>query len=111
MNWENISDNLHIEELIKASEERPVMIFKHSTRCSISDMVKNRLERETAPEGISFYFLDLIQHRDLSNRISERFSVHHESPQVLLIRNGECIYDESHNAISMAEIAENARAR
>ena len=106
MDWKIISDSHHIEELSLVSKDHPVVIFKHSTRCSISDMIKNRLERSGTPQGVNFYFLDLIRYRDLSNRIGEKFSVHHESPQVLLIRNGECIYDESHNGINMEELAE-----
>ena len=62
----------------------------------------------TPPEGIDFYFLDLIQYRNLSNDIAERFAVYHESPQVLLIRQGECVYDQSHNGITMEDIAEQA---
>ncbi|MGX5817274.1 bacillithiol system redox-active protein YtxJ [Chitinophaga lutea] len=101
---------LESEEQLNAIQERsfdhPVVIFKHSTRCSISGMVKTRLERSAEPEGLEFYYLDLIRYRSVSNRIAELYGVEHESPQVLLIRNGECIYDESHTAISMEELAE-----
>jgi len=71
-------------------------------------MVRNRMERSDIPEEIDFNFLDLLAHRSLSNKIAEQFSVYHESPQVLLIRNGECIYDESHMGISMPELVEQA---
>jgi hypothetical protein len=67
-------------------------------------MAKGRLEREVAPDGLDFYYLDLLHHRPLSNLIAEKFSVNHESPQLLLIKNGECTYDESHNGISMQEL-------
>lgn len=69
-------------------------------------MAKNRLEREQGPEQVKFYFLDLIKHRNISNRIADEFGVYHESPQVLLIKNAECTYDESHNGISMQDIKE-----
>lgn len=69
-------------------------------------MSKNRLERSSAPETIDFYYLDLISNRKLSNTIAETFNVHHESPQLLLIKNGECVYDESHSGISMDDIVE-----
>ena len=69
-------------------------------------MAKQRLERSTAPDALPFYYLDLINHRAISNAIAEKFQVHHESPQILLIKNGECIYAESHNGINMAEIEE-----
>jgi bacillithiol system protein YtxJ len=69
-------------------------------------MAKGRLERSTQPDGIDFNYLDLIAHRNISSKIAEMFSVEHESPQILIIKNGECVYDESHNAISMDEIVE-----
>lgn len=97
-------------DLIKAeSHVVPQLIFKHSTRCSISVMALSRLDRSETPEGVRFHLLDLLSHRQLSNQIADMFGVVHESPQVLLIRNGECIYEESHNAISMEEIVEQSR--
>jgi bacillithiol system protein YtxJ len=71
-------------------------------------MAKNRLDKSAQPEGIKFYYLDLLQHRNISGKIAEDFHVHHESPQVLVIKNGECIYDESHNGIYLDEIVEQA---
>lgn len=67
-------------------------------------MTKSRLEKADTPEGIDFYYLDLITYRSVSNKVAEYFKVYHESPQVLLIKNGECIYDESHSGIRMDEI-------
>ena len=110
MNWIEITDESQIERIKEESFEHPVVIFKHSTRCSISAMAKNRLERETAVAGVAFYYLDLIRYRAISNRIAEVFEVVHESPQVLMISKGACIYDESHNGIDMAEIADAALA-
>ena len=69
-------------------------------------MVKSRLERETAPEGIDFYYLDLLNHREVSNTIAEKYHVHHESPQILVIKNKECVYAESQTAITMSDILE-----
>lgn len=110
MNWTDLTDEPQLEAIRQQSFEQPVVIFKHSTRCSISSMAKSRLERSSVPEGIAFYYLDLIRYRPVSNKIAEDFQVHHESPQVLLIRNGECIYDESHNGIDMEEIAEQVKS-
>ena len=106
MNWIHLTDEAQLEMIKQQSIDQPIVIFKHSTRCSISTMAKNRLEREQTPGNIKFYYLDLLAHRNISNRIAELFGVHHESPQILLIRSGECIYDESHNGISMEEIVE-----
>lgn len=106
MNWQLLTEETQLQQIREQSYQQPVVIFKHSTRCSISSMAKNRLERTGAPEHILFYYLDLIRYRPVSNMIAEIFQVHHESPQILLIRNGECIYDESHNGIDMQEITE-----
>jgi bacillithiol system protein YtxJ len=104
MNWIALTTESQLAEIKDASAAKPVVIFKHSTRCSISAVAKSRLERAKAPETISFYYLDLIKYRDISNKIASDFNVEHESPQVLLIRNGECIYDESHSGITMDDI-------
>ena len=81
-------------------------IFKHSTRCSISMMVKKRFELDwnKLPSDFPLYFLDLIKHRDLSNQVAKDFNVHHESPQLLLIKDGECISDVSHGEVSVDEV-------
>ena len=105
MNWNLLTSEAQLTELLEKSKVNPQVIFKHSTRCSISSMIKNRIERESVPPGIDFHFLDLIANRSLSNRVAEDFKVNHESPQVLLVRNGECVYHESHYAIYMEEIA------
>ncbi|PAW92175.1 thioredoxin family protein [Mucilaginibacter sp. MD40] len=81
------------------------LIFKHSTRCSISMMAKRRFEMDwdSLPADMPLYFLDLIKHRDISNQIAQDFSVYHESPQMLLIKDGECVLDQSHSSISVNE--------
>lgn len=108
MKWHHLTKAEDLTSLVERSHQTPQVIFKHSTRCSISSMAKNRLESADAPDGIDFHYLDLIAYRELSNKIAADFHVHHESPQVLLIHDGECIYDESHMGISMAELTEQA---
>ena len=108
MNWIVLTEERQLEEIKEKSEQQPVVIFKHSTRCSISSMAKNRLEREKPQGDVLFFFLDLVRYRAISNKIAADFRVHHESPQVLLIKNGECTYEESHNGISMQDITEQA---
>jgi bacillithiol system protein YtxJ len=68
-----------------------------------------RLQKAQQPDGVDFYYLDLLAHRPLSAKVAEVFGVHHESPQVLVIRDGKCVYDESHLAISMMDIVDMAR--
>jgi len=106
MNWIQLTNLDQLQE-IKAATGYSA-IFKHSTRCSISMMARKRFEFDwtAIPEGIPLYFLDLIAHREISNTIAEIFEVRHESPQLLLIKDGECIYETSHGEISAEELAE-----
>jgi bacillithiol system protein YtxJ len=110
MNWIQLTEEAQLNDIKNLSNSKPQLIFKHSTRCSISSMAKSRLERASAPAGVDFYYLDLIKHRNISQKIADVFDVSHESPQVLLIKNSECVYDESHSGISMDEIAEQVAA-
>jgi bacillithiol system protein YtxJ len=104
MNWIALQTEAQLNDIKEKSTRRPQLIFKHSTRCSTSALVKGRLERAQKPEAIDFYYLDLLNHRPISNKIADTFSVDHESPQVLLIRDGACVYDESHLGITMDNI-------
>lgn len=104
MNWIPLTQPGQLAHITERSFTVPQVIFKHSTRCGTSAMILSRLERSTEQGNIEFYFLDLIKYRDISNQIAEQFGVYHESPQLLLIKNGECTYDESHMGISMEEL-------
>ena len=108
MNWIPLTDQNQLETIQDLSFTTPQVILKHSTTCSISKMSLARLERSEAASTIQFYYLDLLNYRAISNAIAEKFSVYHESPQILLIKNGECTYDESHGGIRMEEIVEQA---
>jgi bacillithiol system protein YtxJ len=110
MNWIPLQNESQLEDIQAKSANRPQLIFKHSTRCSASAIVKGRLERAGKPEAIDFYYLDLINNRPVSNKVADLFRIDHESPQVLLIRDGQCIYDESHLGITMADIVDAAAA-
>ncbi len=107
MNWNKLNNNAQLEEIKKESHNYPVLILKHSTRCSISSATLGRLERSWKQEEVGDlkpYFLDLIAYRPISNQIAEDFGVWHESPQALIIRNGESVYDTSHFDISFDAI-------
>ena len=110
MNWIQLTAATQLAEIKELSKSKPQLIFKHSSRCSISAVAKSRLERAMPPENVDFYFLDLIKNRDISNKVAEEFFVNHESPQVLLIKNGKSVYDESHSGINMDDIKEQAVA-
>lgn len=109
MNWIPLQNEEQLDEIIANSSNKPQVIFKHSTRCPVSSMAKNRLDKKDQPEGTDFYYLDLLKHRNISNKIAANFNVHHQSPQVLVINNGKCTYDESHSGISMEEIKANVK--
>lgn len=106
MNWIDLSAEQQLDSILEESKSKTVLIFKHSTRCSISSMAKARLDKGTTPDNVPCYYLDLIRYRPISNKVAEVFSVHHESPQVLLIKNGECFYEETHNGIRLDDIME-----
>lgn len=100
MNWYQLTDMQQLEVLKEASFLEPVLFFKHSTRCSISVMALNRFEREWDDYNFRAYLLDLLSYREVSNAIADVFAVEHQSPQILLIKNGNCVFHQSHNAIS-----------
>ena len=107
MNWNIISNENDLTNLLSISNKNSCLIFKHSTRCSISKMAKSRLERNWE-EGINItpFYLDLLNHREISDKIAMQFNVVHQSPQVLLIRKEKCEYNSSHNEISYSKIKE-----
>jgi bacillithiol system protein YtxJ len=111
INWIALNNPEQLEEILElscSSDHQGVLIFKHSTRCSISHMALSRLERNWKPETVNTpsYLLDLLAYPEISRLISQKFEVQHESPQVLLIRNAKCVYYASHNAISYDDIEE-----
>jgi bacillithiol system protein YtxJ len=107
MNWNNLENASQLDAINEESKTIPVLLFKHSTRCSISSMALNRIEsnwKDSDNELIKPYYLDLIAHRDISNLIAAHYGIEHQSPQALVISNGECIYHESHTNIRYADI-------
>ena len=112
ISWNDLTDLEQLNEIILLSNESPVLIFKHSTRCSVSRMALKQFEAESlqcnvfTQDKVTPYFLDLIAYRDISNEIASRFQVVHQSPQVLLIKNGKSVYDASHSDIDANDLAE-----
>lgn len=104
--WLHLVDDSQLNMAIAQSHHSLVLIFKHSTRCGISSMVLNRFNRNELPQAANLYLLDILKYRDLSNRIASEFHVHHESPQLLVLRNGDCILDYSHNEINVSSVFE-----
>ncbi|SMB94788.1 general stress protein [Hymenobacter roseosalivarius DSM 11622] len=105
--WQQLTQEDQLTDIARESHEQPVLIFKHSTTCSISAAAKGKLERQWADAGLSdvkIYYLDLLRFRPISGAIAEKFGVRHESPQLLLIQDGECSYNASHMGIRLSEV-------
>lgn len=107
--WNELAGIDQLNLLVEESKKRPVIIFKHSTRCSISNTALSRLERSwaTLPNSeVKMVYLDLLRHRDVSDQIADKFGIIHESPQLLLIQNGECTFSKTHLDIRLEEAFE-----
>jgi bacillithiol system protein YtxJ len=104
MNWNQLTTEQQLDELIQSSHAKPVVIFKHSTRCSISSTALSRLERAWDATETAAFYLDLIAYRPISGLIAEKFDVEHQSPQVLVINKGNCTYSATHWDIAMDEL-------
>lgn len=105
INWLQLTDISQLDEIEDASNSKLVVIFKHSTRCSISRMALRQFENEfEANENVLSYYLDLLNHRDISNEIASKFSVVHQSPQLLIISKEKCINNASHSDIDAGVI-------
>ena len=108
MHWIHLIDEDQLQKIIVRSQEKPQVIFKYSSNCHLSQAIFMRLQNNGCPEHIDFHFLDLIAHENISKKILETFHVIDQSPQILLIKDGECIFQESHSEISLEEIMEHA---
>ena len=109
MNWLPLIAEQQLMDVNLLSEQsfvKAVVLFKHSTRCATSSMALNRLERswKLSDKEVPTYFLDLLKFRDVSDKIADIYGIPHASPQVLIIKNGKCIYTSSHTDISTADI-------
>jgi len=105
-NWKTLDSEAQLKEVIKGSHERPVMLFKHSTTCGISAGAKHRLESEwnIDPAKMDFYYLDLLSFRSVSNLIAEKLNVIHQSPQIILVKDGVAVFNTSHHAIDATAV-------
>ncbi len=107
MNWKRLTGTEQLNQLEEESRVKRVLIFKHSTRCSISDAALGRLQRhwkEGNEEQITCYYLDLLKFRELSNHVAEKYGVPHQSPQALLIRDGKCVFSQTHFDIDLKQL-------
>lgn len=104
MQYTEITSNDTLNNLIELSNNSPIVVFKHSNRCSVSRWVWNDFQRANFPAEVKIFLLNVIEQRHLSNQLAEHFEIRHESPQVLLIQNGKCIYHDSHQGIDATKM-------
>ena len=106
MNWISFTNLSQISEISESSHKKPVIIFKHSTRCSVSRLALKQFEREFDIDAsqIDCYFLDLLNFKEISNQIGEHFAVQHQSPQLILVQNGQATYNVSHSEIDASDL-------
>lgn len=105
MNWIPLTNSAQIEELTKQSEDKAVIIFKNSNRCYISKFALKNFEKEfTNPTDSPCYMIDVVGDRLMSIEIADRFKVHHESPQLIVVSKGIAVFNTSHESINAKEI-------
>lgn len=104
--WIKLTQMETLEEIAEDSHNQPIAILKHSTSCGISRMVLRQFEQNynLEQDSVKLYFLDLLSYRDISNKIATRFNVPHESPQLIVIKDGKSIYDASHSEIDVNKL-------
>ncbi len=99
--WSNLTEESQIAEIIALSISIPIYIFKHSTTCGISAQAKENLEIsfKNTDKPFLLYYLDLLKYRSISNEVASKLNVHHQSPQLILVHNGEVVFTTSHHKI------------
>jgi bacillithiol system protein YtxJ len=104
--WKNIKSEEDLEKALESSYQGKIAIFKHSTSCFISKTVLRNFEKEVenSDQEVEVYYLDLLAHRPISNKIAEDFGIRHESPQLIVIKNGKPVNSASHQDISLSQI-------
>ncbi|MDT0554562.1 bacillithiol system redox-active protein YtxJ [Patiriisocius hiemis] len=104
--WKQLTTMEQLDEIVATSKSKPIAIFKHSTRCGISRMVLRNFENSfsISEEQLDLYYLDLLSYRDISDAVGHRFQVLHQSPQLLVIKNGTAVAHASHHSIQASEL-------
>lgn len=104
--WTPLTSEVELQALIDNSHSKDCVLLKHSTTCPISSIAKLRIDDDwdLDSDKVQLYYLDLLSYRSISNKIAEKFETVHESPQILIIKNGRSVYDVSHLDINMKEI-------
>jgi len=104
--WQPLTDVSQLDDIDKRSKTKTQIVFKHSTRCGVSSMVMNQfVSMYDVDANLDLYYLDLLSHRDVSNEIGYKFQVMHQSPQLLIIKNGTTVAHASHGGINEVDLS------
>lgn len=104
--WLPLTTVSQLDIITDKSKSKTQLVFKHSTRCGISRMVMNQfVSAYDIDNNVDLYFLDLLSHRDVSNEVGYKFQVMHQSPQLLVIKNGVVVAHASHGAINEVDLS------
>ena len=103
MNWKHLNSKDDLDEAITSSSNSLVILFKHSTRCSVSRMAMKMLEQgwDESLDSVSAYYLDLIEYREVSSTIAEKLSIEHQSPQLLVLKSRQVVHHANHHSIDV----------
>ncbi len=106
INWTSVKHPTQIDEIVELSRQKTCLIYKHSPTCSISSMARHRLEGswDFQEQDLATFFVDVVYDRPLSQQMAQTFGVRHESPQILVIKDGQCIHHSSHLDISVRDL-------
>lgn len=101
-----LNDVKLLDEVDEISKTKPVVLFKHSTRCSISRFALKRFDAEFnyTDDQIDWYLLDLLNHRDISTEMANRYKIEHQSPQIIVVRNGKAVFSSTHDRIDAHDL-------
>lgn len=112
-NWEGphvpeIMTEADWKKVLEKSKEEPVFVFKHSTECPVSAGAAHRtntfISKETTQDTPNFYFVKVIERKPVSKTIEANMKVKHESPQLLLLKDGKALWNTSHENITAGRI-------
>lgn len=108
LQWTPLTSVTQLATIVEESKTQPVAIFKHSTRCGVSRMVIKQFENsfDLEPNQMKVYYLDLLNYRPISEEIAAKFQVWHESPQLIIIKNGISVAHASHSQINAIPLEE-----
>jgi monothiol bacilliredoxin len=106
--WVHLNNMEQLNEIVEVSKDIPVVIFKYSTTCGVSRIALRNFESNFTldPKNIKLYFLDLLAYRAISNEIADKFKVIHQSPQIIVIKNGASVYNASHHYIDASDLSQ-----